>query len=286
VTALSGGSAWAYLWSTTIYLDQDPRLLPQINEAVAAKNAALAPADRVAIYSGSSMREFRDALERNIGAGIGQIADRLTGWPARRGWRYMEHRDDLLGAIRIAIGQHPRLYLLNAAGTFVDCFRFIAVPHPNYYQAFPVADLYRDAFVAPPFYVRNLGGYYNPSRPGHVKVVQEDAGARLRVAPVESRLAALYAPFSTWRSRLFENRLWPWTVPLGGLALLVLAAVERRVSPAALAWLACLAAAAGNAAMAGLIGHTEPRYAQPLHFVNYLSVALLPVFAGALRRRR
>jgi hypothetical protein len=284
VTALSGGSTWAYLWSTTLYLDPDPRLLPQINEAAAAKNAALPPADKGAIYSGTSLRGFRDALERNIGTGIGQIADRLTGWPARSGWKYMHYRHELRRAVAIAIEQHPRLYFLNLIGTFVDCFRFIAVPHPNYYTAFPAATLFRDAFLAPPFYVRNLEGYYNPPRPPQFRVVQEGTGVPT-VLGTESRLAGLYGPFSDWRSRLFENAFWSWTVPVSSVPLFLLMAVRRGAPAGGIAWLACLAAAAGNALMAALIGHTEPRYAQPMHFVNYLAVALLPPFVAALRSR-
>jgi hypothetical protein len=285
ITGLSGGSTWAYLWSTTIYLDPDPRLAPRINEAMAAKNAALPPADKAAIYGGSSLRGFRDALERNIGAGIGQIADRLTGWPSRTGWKYMEHRADLGRAVTTAIEQHPRLYLLNMAGTFVDCFRFIAVPHPNYYTAFPAAGLYSDAFVAPPFYVRNLDGYYNPPRPPGFRVVDGSTAASARVDAPDSRLARAYAPFSRWRSRVFENPLWVWTVPAGALAALLLLARQRAVSPGIAAWLACLAAVAGNAGMAALIGHTEPRYAQPMHVLNYLAPALVPAFVDALRGR-
>jgi hypothetical protein len=284
IAALSGGSTWAYLWSTTLYLDPDPQLLPQINEAVAAKNAALSERDRAIIYGATDLRQFRDAVERNIGAGIGQIADRLTGWPSRTGWRYMEYRAELQQAVRTSIRRRPRVYLRNLVGTFLDNFRFIAVPHPNYYVAFPATDLYRDAFVAPPFWVRNLGGYYNPPVPSGVRVEPDGSGAPRVVAP-ESRLARLYAPFSDWRSRIFENAFWSWTVPASGIAVLLLVVRERRLSIAAIVWLAFLAAVAGNAFMAALIGHTEPRYAQPLHIMNYLAVAFLPPYLRALKGR-
>jgi hypothetical protein len=284
IAGLSGGSTWAYLWSTTLYLDPDPGLLPQINEAAAAKNAAVSASDRAIIYGSGDVRQVRDAIERNIGAGIGQIADRLTGWPARTGWRYMQYRPDLQRAIRTSISRRPRVYAVNMAGTFLDNFRFIAVPHPNYYTAFPAATLYADAFLAQPFYVRNLHRYYNPSPPASVRV-ERDAGGVPRAVAAFSRLERFYRPFSEWRSVLFENAFWSWTIPFGAVGGLLVAIRRRHLSPGLLAWFACVAAVMGNAFMAALIGHTEPRYAQPFHVVNYLAVALAPALVRALREK-
>jgi len=276
IVGLSAGGTWARLWSTTVYLDPDPRLPDDINVAMSAKNAALQPSDRALIYAAGRMEPFRQALERNIGAGIGQIADRVTGWPDRSGSRYLRHRPLLSRVVSVAITQHPRIYLKNMAGTFLDYFRIIGVPQPDFYTIYPPASLYYEAFIDRPFYVINLAGYYEPARPAGF-AVQSRTDGRFTVTVPPHMLTNWYGHFSRWRSRIFENDFWIWMIPFGGLAALRRSWQTRGTSSEAVALLALTSVVVGNAFACAFIGHVEPRYAHPFHFVNYLVALLVPL---------
>ncbi len=272
VVGLSAGGSWARMWSTTVYLDPDSRLPPEINWQLADKNAALAPDDKRAIYEASDMRVFRAALEKNVGAGIDRIADRVMGWPGRRPERYMEYRSLMDRIVRTAIAQHPRLFLKNAVGTLEDYFAAIRLPQRNFYVLFPATTTYYEAFVQRPFYVLNLDGYYAPRRPmGFHTEVLDNSQRRVVTAP--HRLNAWYARFSRVRSVLFENSFWIWPLPVAlGFALWRVWATKG-ASVEAVTTVALLLAVIGNASACAYIGHLEYRYAEPFHFLNYLLVA-------------
>lgn len=285
VVGLSAGGTWARLWSVTVYLDPDPGLPAEINDAMAAKSAALSSSDKALIYERTEMASFRQALERNIGAGIGQIAERITGWPDRSGLRYLQHRPMLDDVVSIAIRQHPRIYLKNMVGTFKDYFSIVATRQPNFYTIYPPSNLYYEAFIRKPFYIINLAGYYEPRQPAGFRTVPGADGS-LPVLADARRLTDWYGHFAAWRSRLFENGLWIWPVPLGALVGIWYARKTRGNSKEAVALVAIVAAVAGNAFACAFIGHVETRYAHPLHFVNYFIGALgfRSIFAYYARR--
>jgi len=270
---LTGGSDWAMLWSTSIYLEPDPALPDEINKAIISKSANISNSDKNIIYNSWDLLAFQQTMERNIWYPIVPIV-RITGGPGPNPYLYLKQRELYRQLYRRAIRQHPEVYFKNLLGAFILYFMKVGSSDwGDFYSYFPFKQ-YWETFVEQSSHVKNLKDYYNAKTPSGFSVTVFN-GQRTLVGKLYT-LTRLYSLYVRIRATLFENMLW--IIPLVlGLMLSVIGLIgSKGSSTGSLFIFLVILCVIGQAMLYAVTGHIEKRYSYPLEFINYLLFALTP----------
>ncbi len=277
---LSGGSDWAMLWSTSIYLEPDPVLPDEINKAILAKSSKISDSDKKIIYDSWNLLTFQETMERNIWDPVLPIV-RIIGSPGPDSNLYLKQRRLCRQLYQTAVRQHPDVYLKNFIGAFILYFMKVGRSDwGDFYSHFPLKQ-YWVTFVEPSFYVKNLKDYYDAKPPSGFKVAI--ANGRKTLLVNLHLLTNLYCQYARIRALLFENLLWIIPLVLGATLSAFGLIGSKGSSVESLFILLMFLCLLGHAIISAVTGHIEKRYTYTLEFVNYLAFALTP-FALRLKK--
>jgi len=277
---LTGGGDWAMLWSTSIYLEPDPSLPDDINKAIISKSEKISNSDKNIIYNSWDLLAFQQTIERNILDPIVPIA-RITGGPGPNPYHYLKQRGLYRQIYQTAIRQHPEVYFKNFLGAFILYFMKVGSSDwGDFYSYFPFKQ-YRDTFVEPSSYVKNLKDYYNPKPPSGFNVTISN-GTKMLTANLHT-LTSLYSLYAYIRALLFENTLWIIPLALGLMLSVAGLIISKGSSTGSFFIFLMILCLIGNAMLGAVAGHIEKRYTYTLEFINYLLFALAP-FALRLKK--
>lgn len=260
---LTDGGDRAMLWSTAVYLEPDPALPDEINQAIVSKSASISPSDKNVILNSWNLFAFQLAMERNIQHSIVPIA-RIMGGPESDHRAYLKQHRLCRQIYQTAIRQHPEVYIKNFLAAIILYFTELGNSGcGDFYNVFP-ARQYLITFVDRTDYVSALKTYYNPKPPS------------LTLMATPHRLTELYSKYTRVRALLFDNMLF-MTPVIFWLILSVVHLMRRGDSFTGsffvFLMIICLLC---HAVLCAAFGHIEKRYTYTLDFVNYLLFALTP----------
>ena len=284
VFGLSAGQDWGMLLSVMIYIEPDPALPETINHAILEKAAQIREVDKDIIYHSWDLTAFRHAMQRYYTWDAIVPVTRGLHEPQSTPEPYLQDRPMMRRIFRIALQQHPEVYIKNFLGVCKEYFDMISMAAWGDFYSFWPAEQYRSTFVERAFYMDNLRSYYDLLPPPDYSVTTVD-GTRKVTAPAR-RLTQWYTDFTLVRASWFDHSLWNWPLLLGLAASLCGLWWSRGASTGSFVVLLLLACLAGHAAVCGMAGVVEKRYSYTLEFVNYLLFALgVSGLAQGLHRR-
>jgi hypothetical protein len=269
-----------FVW-TSIAIQPDPTLAPEINAAIEAKNKLIPPNDRAAIFTATywELYPFELAFMRTAEITIPIMRKAIGADDADCARSYVNTAALQNQINQIGIRQHPEIYLKFILAVARNYFLSMGYNYWGDMYSWVPAMQYKDTFVekAPAVaQIQAMGDFYDMQKPIGFQTINDPSG--IKVNAPQPALTQSFYQFLTLRNTLFQRTGWAWVLLISLVIGLFLFLRSWGHSANGLFLLLLVACIIGNMLICIFgVSHADKRYTYSTEFIIYALIFCLPV---------